>query len=109
MLKKDLQQLEKKLKEEKKELEKEVKRQVALPDFGSDVDPDQETDESGAYSNQLSVVQTLKNRLADINTALKKIKNGKYGICEKCKQEISLNLLKINPESHLCQKCKSNR
>lgn len=102
----ELNKLKNKLMEEKEEIEKELKRHKDMPDFGSDVDSDEETDESEELSNQLALVQTYKNRMADINSALKKIQNGKYGICEKCKSEIALKLLQINPESRLCQKCK---
>lgn len=102
----ELNKLKKKLAEEKEEIEKELKRHKNVPDFGSDTDPDEETDESGEFSNQLALFQTYKNRLADINLALKKIQNGKYGVCEKCKSEIALKLLQINPESRLCQECK---
>lgn len=107
MLKKDLQQFKKKLEEEKRDMEKELKEHKKMPRFGTEsTDPDQETDESEEYGNQLSIIQTYKSRLSDINSALKKISNNKYGICEKCKSEIGLNLLKINPESRLCKECK---
>lgn len=85
---------------------KELETHKAMPDFGSDVGPDEETDESEEYGNVMSIVQTLKNRLSDIETALKKINNGKYGICEDCGKKISEELLEINPESKLCKDCK---
>ncbi|MEK9154480.1 MAG: TraR/DksA C4-type zinc finger protein [Patescibacteria group bacterium] len=106
MLKKNIEQFKKQLEKEKKGIEEKLKKYVGMPDFGSDVDPDQETDESEEYGNRLSVAQTYKNRLADINSALKKAKNGNYGVCEKCKKEISLDLLKVDPESRLCKECK---
>src|SRR3989344_3605370 len=100
MLKKNIEQFNKKLEKEKMEIREELEKHKKMPRFGSETtDPDQETDESEEYGNQLSVVQTYKERLADIDSALKKIKNGKYGVCEKCKKEISLKLLKIDPES----------
>ncbi len=102
----ELNKLKKKLTEEKKEIEEKLKTHKKMPDFGSDTDPDEETDESGEFSNQLAIFQTYKNRLADVNLALKKIQNGKYGVCEKCKSAIALKLLLIDPESKLCQKCK---
>ena len=97
------------LKEGKKILKKlgEVKN---VPDLGGEADPDTETDESEEFSNQLAEVQVLKNRLADSELALSKMKKGTYGICENCKKEISPELLKIVPESRLCKDCKkSNR
>lgn len=111
MLKKDLEQFKNQLEKEKKEIESELKKHKKMTRFGGTdtLDPDQETDESEEYANQLSIVQTYKNRMGDINSAFKKIKNGKYGICEKCKKEIAAKLLKINPESRLCQECKIAR
>ena len=109
MKKKNIKQLKKQLEKEKKEIEKELKGHSQIPDFGSDVDQDQETDESQAFGNRLPVYQTFKNWLADIESALRKIGKGKYGICEKCGEEISPDILKIDPESRLCKKCKSIR
>lgn len=111
MLKKDLQQFKNQLEKEKKDIEEELKKHKRMQRFGGTdiLDPDQETDESEEYVNQLALSQTYKNRLADVNSALRKIKNGKYGICEKCKKEISIKLLKINPESRLCQDCKRQK
>ncbi|MEK7482038.1 MAG: TraR/DksA C4-type zinc finger protein [Patescibacteria group bacterium] len=106
MKKKNIKQLKKQLEKEKKEIEKELKGHSKVPDFGSDVDQDQETDESEAFGNQLSIYQTFKSWLADIESALRKIGKGKYGVCEKCGKEISADILKINPESRLCKECK---
>ncbi|MEE8131839.1 MAG: TraR/DksA C4-type zinc finger protein [Candidatus Paceibacterota bacterium] len=107
MDKQNLEELKNKLKEEKKNIALRIKRLAKIPDFGSDVDSlEEESDESEEYGNQLSVAQVAKNRLADINSALLKIEKDKYGICEKCKKEISLELLKVNPESRLCKNCK---
>ncbi|MEK7635885.1 MAG: TraR/DksA C4-type zinc finger protein [Patescibacteria group bacterium] len=111
MLKKDLQQFKNHLEKEKKEIESELKKHKNMQRFGGTdtLDIDQETDESETYVNQLSVMQTYKNRLGEINSALKKLKNGKYGVCEKCEKEISAKVLKVNPESRLCQECKKKK
>lgn len=106
MKKKNIKQFKKHLEEEKKEIEKELREHSKVPDFGNDVDPDQETDESEAFGNQLSIYQTFKNWLADVESALRKIGKNKYGVCEKCGKEISSDILKINPESRLCKECK---
>lgn len=104
---KDLEKFKNKLEEEKKSIVSKLKRLTKIPEFGSDVDSfDEETDESEEYGNQLAVAQDFKNRMTDIESALIKIEKGKYGICEKCKKEISLELLEVNPESRLCKECK---
>ena len=94
------------LSKERKIILKKLKALKVMPDFGSEIDPDIETDESEEFSNQLAQAQVLKGRLADIELALSKIQKGTYGICENCKKEISQELLKIVPESQLCKECK---
>jgi len=81
-----------------------------MPDFGDDIDSgDEEADETEEFGNQLSISQTYKEHLADVDTALEKMKKKKYGICERCGKKISLDVLKAAPESRLCKKCKKGR
>ncbi len=64
-----------------------------------------EADEEEEYINLLPVEHSLELRLRDINLALNKIKEGKYGICEKCGKEISEERLKAKPEAKFCREC----
>ncbi len=64
------------------------------------------TDEVEEYVTRLPIEHDLEGRLKNINLALEKIKNGRYGICEKCKKEIAEARLVVSPESRLCVKCK---
>jgi RNA polymerase-binding transcription factor DksA len=57
------------------------------------------------YGNLLPIENTLELELEKINKALKKIKQGKYGLCEKCKKPISLARLEIYPRAVYCKKC----
>ncbi|MFH1654394.1 MAG: TraR/DksA C4-type zinc finger protein [Pseudomonadota bacterium] len=41
-----------------------------------------------------------------INAALEKIKEGNYGICESCGEEIGFERLKARPVTDLCIRCK---
>ena len=63
-------------------------------------------DEVEEYSNLLPIEHALELRLKNIDSALKKIKIGKYGICEKCGKEIPIARLKASPEARFCLKCK---
>ena len=54
----------------------------------------------------ITIDQTLRGHLADIDLALRKIQEGGYGVCEKCKKEIPLEILEVDPESRLCKECK---
>ena len=62
-------------------------------------------DEIEEYSTLLPIEYVLETRLQNIHLALKKIKKGKYGICERCGEEIEMERLKISPEARLCLKC----
>ena len=85
----------------------EVKRMEKPVDFGNDIDhQDEETDEAEEFGNQLAMAQGLKDRLDEIDLALSKIQNGRYGICEKCGGKIEPEILDIDPESRLCKDCK---
>lgn len=64
-----------------------------------------EANEVEEYGNLLPIENTLELELEKINKALKKIKAGKYGLCEKCKKQISLARLEIYPRAVYCKKC----
>jgi RNA polymerase-binding transcription factor DksA len=107
MTKEKLKELENKLGKEQALILAEIKQNEKPVDFGTDVDHfEEESDEAEEMGNQLAVAEDLKKRLEDIVEALEKIKNGGYGICEKCKKEIELEILEIDPESRLCKNCK---
>lgn len=96
-----------KLEKEKKTIESEIKSLAVPLEFGNDIDHgDEETDETEQFANQLGLQQVLRNKLENINETLRKIEQGKYGICESCGKKISWILLRIYPVSRLCQKCK---
>jgi DnaK suppressor protein len=98
----------KKLEKERGMLLAEIKQSESPKNFGADTeDPDEESDKSEEVGNQLAVAEDLKNRLGEIDVALSKVQNGKYGICEGCGKAIEVEILDIDPESRLCKTCKS--
>lgn len=102
-----LKSLKEKLEKEKKSVEEEIKKLAVPPEFGNDTDHgDEEADETEQFGANLGVQQVLRNRLEEINETLQRIEQGKYGVCQRCGQKISWLLLKINPTSRLCRKCK---
>ena len=104
----NLKELENKLLQEKSELGSEIQNvEKTAPDFGADTDSfEEEADEAEELSTQFGINRTLKERLDDIEAALGKIGSGDYGACEKCRGEISLELLRLDPESRYCRQCK---
>lgn len=51
--------------------------------------------------------ERLKSELKEIEAALKKIKKGTYGRCEKCKKLIDAGRLEVKPQAVYCLKCES--
>ena len=64
-------------------------------------------DEVEEYSTKLNVEFNLESQLKDVNAALEKIERGSFGICEKCKNPIASERLKVSPEARLCSNCAS--
>ena len=105
--------LEKERENLEKELESFAKKDKALkggwdtlfPNFkGNSLE--EEADEVEEYENLLPVERALETKLKHVDLALEKIKQGKYGICEKCGKEISEERLGVIPETKICGQCK---
>ena len=116
-----LQKLKLKLEEEKTSTEKELKRfakkdkklkgdwDTRFPLFNGEVGGaalEKATDEIEEYSILLPIEYTLEIKLRNTNLALKKMKKGKYGICERCGKSIRISRLTVYPEARACLKCK---
>ena len=67
---------------------------------------EKEADEVEEYSTLLPIEYVLELKLKNIDSALEKMKEGKYGICEKCGKEIEEGRLEISPEAKYCLRCK---
>ncbi len=63
-------------------------------------------DEVEEYSNKITVEFNLENQLKDVNTALARVQEDSYGVCEKCGKPISLERLQASPEARTCESCK---
>ncbi len=57
-------------------------------------------------SQQITLVEQLRVRRADILVALQKIEDGTYGKCENCGQDIPAERLEAVPAATLCVACK---
>jgi RNA polymerase-binding transcription factor DksA len=102
---------------EKARLEEELSRfahrnpKAVTTDFDSDFP--QMGDEEGEnaaevaqFTDNLSLENELERALRDVESSLKRVKSGEYGLCIYCKQEIDENRLKARPTSSSCIKCK---
>jgi len=48
----------------------------------------------------------LREELEEIERALGKIREGSYGICEMCEEEIELERLRVKPFARYCIECR---
>lgn len=76
-----------------------------MPMFDAGKSLEEEADEVEEFGTRLALENTLENEVKKINIALEKIKEGKYGICEKCERKISLGRLEVYPQAELCKNC----
>jgi RNA polymerase-binding transcription factor DksA len=57
------------------------------------------------YEERSIKLNRLETRLSDINKALGKIENDKYGVCENCGKPIEEDRLEANPAALTCKEC----
>lgn len=64
---------------------------------------------ANTYNRQilLSLNDGQRTILADIDEALDRIKNGEYGICIECEEEIGIKRLEVRPQAKYCIDCKT--
>jgi RNA polymerase-binding transcription factor DksA len=87
-----------------------------LADLGAD-DGGLAFDQNFADSSQVTaergeveaLASSLKESLAEVEDALAKFGDGKYGLCESCGQAIAPARLEAKPAARLCIDCASRR
>lgn len=57
------------------------------------------------YEERSIKLNSLEERLRDINKALENIDNESYGICEVCRKKIENDRLEVNPAAPTCKIC----
>jgi DnaK suppressor protein len=70
--------------------------------------PDENDLASVEYEQSFKIRMIERNRkyLKKIDKAIVKIKNGTYGICEECDNDITVERLEARPVATLCIECK---
>ena len=66
--------------------------------------PDKSVDELSKYLNA-RIIGNRSEEIDDIDSALNKLKEGTYGVCEECGEEISIKRLEVVPASLYCVSC----
>ena len=112
-----IQTMRKRLEEEKTRLEGELSKfahrnpKATETDFDSNFPnmgdkEDENASEVAEFSNNLSLEGELEKALRDVESAMRQMEKGVYGICKYCKQEIDEKRLTARPTSSSCINCK---
>ncbi len=116
MDKKTLKKFEDVLLQEKKRLENELAKftsrnihnaedfDAKFPNYGDE--EDENIQEVSTYSDYLALEKTVEKDLQDVLSALKKVKDGSYGVCKYCGKPINEKRLLARPASTACVSCK---
>ncbi len=74
-----------------------------------EVDPDADEGDPDLSEREkvMALVQIMERRLDSIDYALRRMDEGTYGICERCRLPIDPGRLEAVPEAVFCVKCKS--
>lgn len=98
-------QHKKALEQEKAELIKKIQAHETPTDFGNEVDEEEEKNEDEEFSNTIALAKAYRDRVAEIQDALDKIDNERFGRCENCENEIGDEALQKNPAQKNCHTC----
>jgi RNA polymerase-binding transcription factor DksA len=55
------------------------------------------------YEDNIAIVDTLETRYQDVKSALEKINQGTYGLCQVCHKEIDTERLEANSSARNCR------
>lgn len=78
--------------------------QTEFPNNGDS--EDENASEVAQFSDNLSLEDELEKALRDVESTLKQIEKGDYGICKYCHQPIDERRLLARPTSSSCIQCK---
>ena len=72
-----------------------------------DTDPDEGDPDLHEREKNLSLIAALKRELDSVESALRAVRRGTYGICERCGEAIPPERLEVRPKATFCVKCQS--
>ena len=70
---------------------------------------DTEAEEQFGHARVSAIKEELNRKSDQIKKALKRVKQGKYGICEDCGKMIDTDRLAVFPEATMCINCEKKR
>ena len=77
------------------------------PDHASDnAAVDTDVREQVGHDTVQAEIKDAEKRLKDLGIAFELLKKGKYGVCERCNEDIPVARLELVPEARYCIACK---
>lgn len=70
-----------------------------------DVDADEGDPDLAEREKNLALLTVMERKLESVNTALRAMEKGSYGICERCGNPIDPARLEVRPDATLCLDC----
>lgn len=70
-----------------------------------DVDADEGDPDLAEREKNLALLMAMERKLESINAAIRAIDKGRYGICERCGNQIDPARLEVRPDATLCLNC----
>jgi len=70
-----------------------------------DVEPDEGDAEVFEREKNAALIAVIERRLVDIDTALRLIEKGDYGLCQRCGKPIEIERLEVKPDATMCVAC----
>ena len=70
-----------------------------------DVEPDEGDSVVFEREKNAALIAVLERRLVDIDTALKSMEKGQYGVCQRCGKPIEPERLEVKPDATMCVSC----
>ena len=70
-----------------------------------DVDADEGDPDLAEREKNLALLTVMERKLESVNSALRAMEKGRYGICERCGNPIDPARLEVRPDATLCLDC----
>lgn len=77
-------------------------------DMTGAMDPADLADASYSTDYSLAWTEKINRRIREIDQSLERIKDGTYGICQECGEDIPEKRLEVRPKAKYCAQCKED-
>ena len=108
---KKLEKYKKRLLEDRMDLLAELQRVTSgekNKDLSEAMDPADLADASYSADYSLAWTEKINRRIREIDESLERIKEGSYGICQLCGEDIPEGRLEVRPKAKYCAQCKED-